>query len=72
MRPERRNRTKFTPEQLEFLEMEYQKYEFAVADRKMELAKETGVPPRTIALWFQNRRAKERREQTRRNYSEES
>ena len=72
VRPERRSRTKFTPEQLEFLETEYQKYEFAVADRKVELAKETGVPPRTIALWFQNRRAKERRDQMKRNYSGES
>ena len=51
--------------------MEYQKLEFAVADRKMEIAKETGVPPRTIALWFQNRRAKDRRDQLKRaqNYS---
>ena len=74
VRPDRRNRTKFTPEQLDYLESEFQKLEFAVADRKIEIAKETGVPPRTIALWFQNRRAKQRRDQLKReqNFSGES
>ena len=64
IKSDRRNRTKFTWEQLERLESEFQKIQFAVADRKEALAKEIGVPSRTIALWFQNRRAKERRDQT--------
>ena len=63
VKPDRRNRTKFTPEQLDRLETEFLKSEFAVADRKDALARELGVPARTVALWFQNRRAKHRRDQ---------
>ena len=63
VKPDRRNRTKFTPEQLDRLETEFLKSEFAVADRKDVLARELGVPARTVALWFQNRRAKHRRDQ---------
>ena len=63
VKPDRRNRTKFTPEQLDRLETDFLKSEFAVADRKDALARELGVPARTVALWFQNRRAKHRRDQ---------
>ena len=63
VKPDRRNRTKFTPEQLDRLETEFLKSEFAVADRKDALARELGVPARTVALWFQNRRAKHKRDQ---------
>ena len=63
VKPDRRNRTKFSPEQLDRLETEFLKSEFAVADRKDVLARQLGVPARTVALWFQNRRAKHRRDQ---------
>ena len=65
LRPDKRNRTKFSPEQLEFLERGFAEGEFAVAERKEHIARECGVPPRTIALWFQNRRAKRKRERKR-------
>ena len=51
------------PEQLDRLETEFLKSEFAVADRKDALARELGVPARTVALWFQNSRAKHKRDQ---------
>ena len=63
VKPDRRNRTKFTPEQLDRLETEFLKSEFAVADRKDALARELGVPAQTVALSFQNRRAKHKRDQ---------
>eukprot|EP00116_Pleurobrachia_bachei_P000590 sb/3460852/ len=51
-----RHRTKFLPYQLEYLEVEFSKTPFAVSDRKEEIARNLGLPAKTVALWFQNRR----------------
>lgn len=54
-------RTVYTEQQKLELEKEYEKGTFINAQRKTDVAKEVGLSERQVKIWFQNRRAKDRR-----------
>ncbi|CAK9146682.1 unnamed protein product [Ilex paraguariensis] len=59
---------RLTSDQLDSLESNFQEEIKLDPDRKMKLAKELGLQPRQIAVWFQNRRARWKAKQLERLY----
>ncbi|CAI9760636.1 unnamed protein product [Fraxinus pennsylvanica] len=59
---------RLTNDQLESLENSFQEEIKLDPDRKMKLAKDLGLQPRQIAVWFQNRRARWKAKQLERLY----
>ncbi|XP_060079240.1 homeobox protein rough-like [Ylistrum balloti] len=57
----RRQRTTFTSEQTLKLELEYNRTEYISRPRRYELAEVLNLSENQIKIWFQNRRAKEKR-----------
>ncbi|XP_028408398.1 diencephalon/mesencephalon homeobox protein 1-B-like [Dendronephthya gigantea] len=58
----RRSRTIFNPEQLEVLEQHFEKYKYPDLKRRKIISEEIGLPEERIQIWFQNRRAKDKRQ----------
>ncbi|ELU07970.1 hypothetical protein CAPTEDRAFT_159948 [Capitella teleta] len=57
----RRQRTTFTSEQTLKLELEYQRMEYITRPRRFELAELLNLTETQIKIWYQNRRAKDKR-----------
>ncbi|KAJ8563073.1 hypothetical protein K7X08_031525 [Anisodus acutangulus] len=56
------------PKQVEFLEKSFEVENKLEPERKVQLAKEIGLQPRQVAIWFQNRRARYKTKQIEKDY----
>lgn len=61
MKFQRRQRTTFTRHQLEALHSAFKLNHYPELQFRLHLAKETGLEPSRIQVWFQNQRAKDRK-----------
>lgn len=59
---------RLTVEQVQFLEKSFEVENKLEPDRKVQLAKDLGLQPRQVAIWFQNRRARWKTKQMEKDY----
>ncbi|GLU17588.1 hypothetical protein SLE2022_339490 [Rubroshorea leprosula] len=64
-----KNRRRFSDDQIRSLEFMFESETRPESEIKQELAKELGLQPRQVAIWFQNRRARSKTRQIERDYS---
>ncbi|XP_047332796.1 homeobox-leucine zipper protein HAT5-like [Impatiens glandulifera] len=59
---------RLTNDQVQFLEKNFETENKLEPDRKLQLAKDLGLQPRQVAIWFQNRRARWKTKQMEKDY----
>ncbi|KAK8500415.1 hypothetical protein V6N12_013939 [Hibiscus sabdariffa] len=64
-----KNKRKFTDEQIKSLELMFESETRLEPGKKMEVAKELGLHPRQVSIWFQNKRARWKSKQLQRDYT---
>ncbi|XP_057514287.1 homeobox-leucine zipper protein HAT5-like [Actinidia eriantha] len=64
--PEKKRR--LSPDQVRFLERSFEVENKLEPERKIQLAKDLGLQPRQVAIWFQNRRARWKTKQLEKDY----
>ncbi|XP_043919999.1 ventral anterior homeobox 2 [Protopterus annectens] len=60
----KRTRTSFTAEQLYRLELEFQRCQYVVGRERTELARQLNLSETQVKVWFQNRRTKQKKDQS--------
>lgn len=68
-RKKSRNKRRFSDEQIRSLEVTFESETKLEPRKKAELAKELGLQPRQVAIWFQNKRARWKSKQIEKDYS---
>ncbi|KAL6123999.1 hypothetical protein ACLB2K_076515 [Fragaria x ananassa] len=63
------NKKRFSDEQIRSLESIFESESRLEPRKKLQLAKELGLQPRQVAIWFQNKRARWKSKQLERDYS---
>ncbi|KAM1019592.1 hypothetical protein ACFX13_041669 [Malus domestica] len=64
-----KNKKRFSDEQIRSLESIFESESRLEPRKKMQLAKELGLQPRQVSIWFQNKRARWKSKQLEREYS---
>ncbi|CAL1398673.1 unnamed protein product [Linum trigynum] len=64
-----KNRKRFSDEQIKSLESIFQSESRLEPRRKVQVAKQLGLQPRQVAIWFQNKRARRKSKQLERDYN---
>lgn len=64
-----KNTRKFSDEQIRSLEVMFESESRIEPRKKTQLARELGLQPRQVAIWFQNKRARWKSKQLERDYS---
>ncbi|KAF9669113.1 hypothetical protein SADUNF_Sadunf14G0074100 [Salix dunnii] len=64
-----KNKRRFSDEQIKSLETMFESETRLEPRKKMQLARELGLQPRQVAIWFQNKRARWKSKQLERDYS---
>lgn len=64
----RKNKNRFTDQQIKSLEGTFESDSRPESQTKQQLAVELGLQPRQVAIWFQNKRARSRSKQLEQDY----
>ncbi|XVF33106.1 hypothetical protein REPUB_Repub17cG0139800 [Reevesia pubescens] len=64
-----KNKRRFSDEQIKSLEMVFESESRLEPRKKLQVARELGLQPRQVAIWFQNKRARFKSKQLERDYS---
>ncbi|XP_002529960.3 homeobox-leucine zipper protein ATHB-7 [Ricinus communis] len=64
-----KNKRRFSDEQIKSLETMFESETRLEPRKKLQLAKELGLQPRQVAIWFQNKRARWKSKQLERDYN---
>ncbi|KAJ8627063.1 hypothetical protein MRB53_020370 [Persea americana] len=68
-RKKMKNKRRFSEEQIRSLESKFEEETKLEPQKKVELARDLGLQPRQVAIWFQNRRARWKSKQLEKEYS---
>lgn len=69
MRQEKQSKKRLSQEQVRVLERSFTTHKKLEPELKQKLAKQLGVPPRQVAIWYQNKRARWRTQSLEVEYS---
>ncbi|XWS32000.1 hypothetical protein CRYUN_Cryun23aG0123100 [Craigia yunnanensis] len=64
-----KNKRRFSDEQIKSLELMFESESRLEPRKKLQVARELGLQPRQVAIWFQNKRARWKSKQFERDYS---